>query len=70
MPDAGVCDTVAWELWEARQYTPPNLWTVVEAVRRVHQRARRAGGRANLDTDFESVFPDACPNWPTTSSMR
>nr|WP_024126588.1 radical SAM protein [Streptomyces sp. FR1]AHE39207.1 Radical SAM domain protein [Streptomyces sp. FR1] len=54
--------TVAWELWQAGQYTPPNLWTVVEAVRRVHERLAVRVACVNLrGTDFESVFPDACP---------
>ncbi|MFI9788625.1 radical SAM protein [Kitasatospora sp. NPDC051984] len=55
-------NTVAWELWQAGQYTPPNLWTVVEAVRRVHERLAVRVACVNLrGTDFESVFPDACP---------
>ncbi|MET7487704.1 hypothetical protein [Streptomyces sp. NPDC005538] len=55
-------NTVAWELWQAGQYTPPNLWTVVEAIRRVHQRLAVRVACVNLrGTDFESVFPDACP---------
>ncbi|MFJ5635167.1 radical SAM protein [Streptomyces goshikiensis] len=56
-------NTVAWELWRAGQYTPPNLWTVVEAVRRVHERLAVRVACVNLrGTDFESVFPDACPS--------
>lgn len=59
--------TVAWELWQAGQYTPPNLWTVVEAVRRVHERLAVRVACVNLrGTDFESVFPDACPNCADT----
>lgn len=55
-------NTVAWELWRAGQYTPPNLWTVVEAVRRVQERLAVRVACVNLrGTDFESVFPDACP---------
>lgn len=55
-------NTVAWELWQAGQYTPPNLWTVVEAIRRVHERLAVRVACVNLrGTDFESVFPDACP---------
>jgi radical SAM enzyme (TIGR01210 family) len=55
-------NTVAWELWSAGRYTPPNLWTVVEAVRRVHERLAVRVACVNLrGTDFESVFPDACP---------
>ncbi|MFI7356174.1 radical SAM protein [Streptomyces avidinii] len=55
-------NTVAWELWQAGQYTPPNLWTVVEAVRRVHERLAVRVACVNLrGSDFESVFPDACP---------
>ncbi|MFE2639436.1 radical SAM protein [Streptomyces scopuliridis] len=55
--------TVAWELWQTGQYMPPNLWTVVEAVRRVHERLAVRVACVNLrGTDFESVFPDACPN--------
>ncbi|GIH69890.1 radical SAM protein [Sphaerimonospora thailandensis] len=54
-------NTVAWELWQAGQYTPPNLWTVVEAIRRVHERLAVRVACVNLrGTDFESVFPDAC----------
>ncbi|WP_416976927.1 hypothetical protein [Streptomyces sp. T028] len=55
-------NTVAWELWQAGLYTPPNLWTVVEAIRRVHERLAVRVACVNLrGTDFESVFPDACP---------
>jgi radical SAM enzyme (TIGR01210 family) len=55
-------NTVAWELWQAGQYTPPNLWTVVEAIRRVHEQLAVRVACVNLrGTDFESVFPDACP---------
>jgi radical SAM enzyme (TIGR01210 family) len=55
-------NTVAWQLWTSGWYTPPNLWTVVEAVRRVHQRLAVRVACVNLrGTDFESVFPDACP---------
>lgn len=55
-------NTVAWELWQAGEYTPPSLWTVVEAIRRVHQRLAVRVACVNLrGTDFESVFPDACP---------
>src|SRR5262249_39812514 len=51
-----------WELWQAGQYTPPNLWTVVEAIRRVHDQLAVRGACVNLrGTDFESVFPGACP---------
>lgn len=56
-------NTVAWELWQAGAYTPPNLWTVVEVVRRVHQRMAVRVACVNLrGTDFESVFPDSCPS--------
>ncbi|MBV9022789.1 MAG: hypothetical protein JO362_03020 [Streptomycetaceae bacterium] len=55
-------NTVAWELWQAGLYMPPNLWTVVEAIRRVHERLAVRVACVNLrGTDFESVFPDACP---------
>jgi radical SAM enzyme (TIGR01210 family) len=55
--------TVAWELWQAGQYVPPNLWTVVEAVRQVQERLAVRVACVNLrGTDFESVFPDACPS--------
>ncbi|WP_033825809.1 MULTISPECIES: hypothetical protein [unclassified Kitasatospora] len=54
-------NTVAWELWQAGQYTPPNLWTVVEAIRRVHRQLAVRVACVNLrGSDFESVFPDAC----------
>ncbi|MGH3830313.1 MAG: radical SAM protein [Pseudonocardiaceae bacterium] len=54
-------NTVAWELWQAGLYTPPNLWTVVEAIRRVHERLAVRVACVNLrGTDFESVFPDSC----------
>ncbi|MFJ2478179.1 radical SAM protein [Streptomyces sp. NPDC087659] len=54
-------NTVAWELWQAGLYTAPNLWTVVEAIRRVHERLAVRVACVNLrGSDFESVFPDAC----------
>lgn len=55
-------NTVAWELWRAGAYTPPNLWTVVEAARRVHEQMAVRVACVNLrGTDFDSVFPDSCP---------
>jgi hypothetical protein len=55
-------NTVAWELWRAGQYTPPNLWTAVESIRRVHDQLAVRVACVNLrGTDFESVFPDGCP---------
>lgn len=54
-------DTVAWQLWQAGLYEPPNLWTVVEVIRRVHIRLAVRVACVNLrGTDFDSVFPDAC----------
>jgi archaeosine synthase beta-subunit len=56
-------NTVAWELWRSGLYSPPNLWTVVEAIRQVHRRLAVRVACVNLrGTDFESVFPDACPD--------
>lgn len=55
-------NTVAWHLWQSGHYQPPNLWTVVEAVRRAHQATAVRVACINLrGTDFESVFPDSCP---------
>lgn len=55
-------NTVAWELWKSGLYAPPHLWTVVEAIRRVHERLAVRVACVNLrGTDFESMFPDACP---------
>jgi hypothetical protein len=54
-------NTVAWHLWDAGLYSPPNLWTVVEAIRRVHEDTAVRVACVNLrGTDFESVFPDSC----------
>jgi archaeosine synthase beta-subunit len=54
--------TVAWRLWEAGLYTPPNLWTVVDTVRRAHERCNVRVACINLrGSDFSSVFPDSCP---------
>jgi radical SAM enzyme (TIGR01210 family) len=56
-------NTVAWQLYENGQYQPPNLWTVVEAVRRAHEAAAVRVACINLrGSDFESVFPDSCPD--------
>ncbi|MGB6164293.1 MAG: hypothetical protein WCF33_08095 [Pseudonocardiaceae bacterium] len=56
-------NTVAWRLWEAGHYEPPNLWTVVETVRRVHTESAVRVACINLrGTDFESVFPGSCPS--------
>lgn len=55
-------NTVAWQLYQAGEYTPPNLWTVVEAVRQTHHRAAVRVACINLrGNDFASVFPDSCP---------
>lgn len=55
--------TVAWQLYERGQYQPPNLWTVVEAVRRAHESVAVRVACINLrGTDFESVYPASCPD--------
>ncbi|MDQ2706989.1 MAG: hypothetical protein M3Z25_04860 [Actinomycetota bacterium] len=54
-------NTVAWELWKAGMYAPPNLWTVVEAARDAHERMAVRVACVNLrGTDFESIFPGSC----------
>lgn len=54
-------NTVAWLLWERGLYQPPNLWTVVEVVRRAHDEATVRVACINLrGSDFESVFPGSC----------
>lgn len=54
-------DTVAWLLWEKDLYQPPNLWTVVDVVRRAHDEAAVRVACINLrGSDFESVFPESC----------
>lgn len=56
-------NTVAWRLWESGHYTPPNLWTVVDTVRRAHDETAVRVACINLrGTDFESIFPDSCPS--------
>lgn len=55
-------NTVAWRLWQSGYYQPPNLWTVVDTVRRAHESTAVRVACINLrGTDFESVFPDSCP---------
>ena len=55
-------NTVAWRLWEAGYYQPPNLWTVLDTVRRAHEVTQVRVACINLrGSDFESVFPDSCP---------
>jgi radical SAM enzyme (TIGR01210 family) len=55
-------NTVAWWLLERGRYEPPNLWTVVDAVRRAHEMASVRVACINLrGADFQSVFPDSCP---------
>jgi hypothetical protein len=54
--------TVAWQLYQTGQYLPPNLWTVVEAVRRAHELLAVRVACINLrGSDFDSVFPSSCP---------
>lgn len=55
-------NTVVWQLWESGRFVPPNLWTIVEAVRRIHEvmPVRIAG--VNLgQADFDSVVSQSCP---------
>ncbi|OHV51759.1 MULTISPECIES: hypothetical protein [Frankia] len=55
-------NTVAWRLWESGAYQPPNLWTIVDTVRRIHDATQVRVACINLrGSDFESVFPDSCP---------
>lgn len=55
-------NTVAWRLWESGTYQPPNLWTIVDTVRRIHDATQVRVACINLrGSDFESVFPDSCP---------
>ncbi|MEU0383207.1 hypothetical protein [Streptomyces chartreusis] len=55
-------NTVAWQLWQAGSYRPPNLWTIVETVRRVHPLTPVRIAGVNLrGEDFESVVSDSCP---------
>lgn len=56
-------NTVAWELWNAGLYAPPNLWTVVEVIRKIREDMAVRVACVNLrGSDFESVFPDSCPS--------
>jgi archaeosine synthase beta-subunit len=55
-------NTVAWELYRTGQYAPPNLWTVLEAVRLANQQIAVRVACINLrGTEFESIFPESCP---------
>ncbi|GLL02128.1 hypothetical protein [Dactylosporangium matsuzakiense] len=55
-------NTVAWQLWQAGDYQPPNLWTVVDTIRLAQEKTSVRVACINLrGTDFESVFPDSCP---------
>ncbi|MFD6463999.1 hypothetical protein, partial [Streptomyces roseolus] len=56
-------NTVAWWLYQHGQYTAPNLWTVVDAVRGAHDKASVRVACINMrGNDFESVYPDSCPD--------
>jgi archaeosine synthase beta-subunit len=60
--DAGIAEHGGVGVVESRAIHAPNLWMVVEAVRRVQKRLAVRVACVNLQgTDFESVFPDACP---------
>ncbi len=55
-------NTVAWELYQTGDYKPPNLWTVLEAVRIANGKSAVRVACINLrGSDFESAFPDSCP---------
>lgn len=55
-------NTVAWKLWQAGHYQPPNLWTVVDTIRLAQEKTSVRVACINLrGTDFESVFPESCP---------
>ena len=54
--------TLAWELYQAGLYAPPNLWSVLDVVRSAHARLETRVACINLrGTDFDSVFPESCP---------
>lgn len=54
-------NTVAWRLYEKGYYSPPNLWTVVDAIRLAHEIINVRVACINLrGTDFDSVFPESC----------
>jgi archaeosine synthase beta-subunit len=60
-------NTVAWQLWQAGDYQPPNLWTVVDTIRLAQREASVRVACINLrGSDFESVFPDSCPSCADT----
>jgi radical SAM enzyme (TIGR01210 family) len=55
-------NTIAWELHQTGDYVPPNLWTVLEAVRIANRDTSVRVACINLrGSDFESIFPDSCP---------
>lgn len=54
-------NTVAWLLWQAGLYDPPNLWTIVQIVRLIHETISVRIACVNLrGGDFESVSPVSC----------
>ena len=55
-------NTVAWQLGISI-LQPPNLWTVVDTVRQIHEVAQVRVACINLrGSDFKSIFPNSCPN--------
>jgi radical SAM enzyme (TIGR01210 family) len=54
-------NTVAWLLWKNGLYSPPNLWTIVQIVRLLHERITVRIACVNLrGGDFASVKPRSC----------
>jgi radical SAM enzyme (TIGR01210 family) len=55
-------NTLAAVLYEHGLYAPPNLWSIVDVVENARQMQLRVACINLRGTDFESVFPDSCPN--------
>lgn len=56
-------NTLAWDLMQQGVYSPPNLWSIVDTVRRAPPDVMLRVACVNLrGGDFTSVFPDSCPS--------
>lgn len=56
-------NTLAWELYKAELYSPPNLWSIIDIIQNAPRNVRLRVACINLKKDdFDAVVPDSCAN--------
>jgi radical SAM enzyme (TIGR01210 family) len=54
-------NTLAWDMYHANLYFPPNLWSIVDILKEGGSKTQLRVACINLmGSDFESIFPNSC----------